>query len=75
VLNQEEKHQLHFHQQVVASRLGGNQKTKAVSLQNAQVLEALTELTDVNYGWDQSRWHLWFLNQGVPSTIDIRRDM
>lgn len=55
--------------------LGGNQKTKAVSLQNAQVLEALTKLTDVNYGWDQSRWHLWFLNQGVPSTIDIRRDM
>ncbi len=35
--------------------LGGNQKTKAVSLQNAQVLEALTKLTDVNYGWDQSR--------------------
>jgi len=55
--------------------LGGNQKTKAVSLQNAQVLEALTTLTNVNYGWDQSRWHLWFLNQGVPPTIDIRRDM
>ena len=55
--------------------LGGNQKTKAVSLQNAQVLEALTTLTNVNYGWDQSRWHLWFLNQGVPPAIDIRRDM
>ena len=55
--------------------LGGNQKTKVVSLQNAQVLEALTTLTNVNYGWDQSRWHLWFLNQGVSSTIDIRRDM
>ena len=55
--------------------LGGNQKTKVVSLQNAQVLEALTTLTNVNYGWDQSRWHLWFLNQGVSSAIDIRRDM
>ena len=55
--------------------LGGNQKTKAVSLQNAQVLEALTTLTNVNYGWDQSRWHLWFLSQGVSSTVDIRRDM
>jgi len=55
--------------------LGGNQKTKAVSLQNAHVLEALTTLTNVNYGWDQSRWHLWFLNQGVSSTVDIRRDM
>ena len=55
--------------------LGGNQKTKAVPLQNAQVLEALTTLTNVNYGWDQSRWHLWFLNQGISSTVDIRRDM
>ena len=55
--------------------LGGNQKTKAVSLQNAHVLEALTTLTNVNYGWDQSRWHLWFLNQGISSTVDIRRDM
>ena len=55
--------------------LGGNQKTKAVSLQNAHVLEALTTLTNVNYGWDQSRWHLWFLNQGVSTNVDIRRDM
>ena len=55
--------------------LGGNQKTKAVSLQNTHVLEALTTLTNVNYGWDQSRWHLWFLNQGVSTNVDIRRDM
>ena len=55
--------------------LGGNQKQKIISSQNTQVLEALTTLTGVNYGWDQTRWQLWFLNQGVSSTIDIRRDM
>ena len=55
--------------------LGSNQKQKIISSQNTQVLEALTTLTGVNYGWDQTRWQLWFLNQGVSSTIDIRRDM
>ena len=55
--------------------LGSNQKQKIISSQNTQVLEALTTLTGVNYGWDQARWQLWFLNQGVSSTIDIRRDM
>ena len=55
--------------------LGGNQKQKIISSQNTQVLEALTTLTGVNYGWDQTRWQLWFLNQGVSSTVDIRRDM
>ena len=55
--------------------LGGNQKQKIISSQNTQVLEALTTLTGVNYGWDQTRCQLWFLNQGVSSTIDIRRDM
>ncbi len=55
--------------------LGSNQKQKIISSQNTQVLEALTSLTGVNYGWDQARWHLWFLNQGVSSTVDIRRDM
>jgi len=55
--------------------LGSNQKQKIISSQNTQVLEALTTLTGVNYGWDQTRWQLWFLNQGVSSTVDIRRDM
>ena len=55
--------------------LGSNQKQKIISSQNTQVLEALTTLTGVNYGWDQTRWQLWFLNQGVSSTTDIRRDM
>ena len=55
--------------------LGSNQKRKVISSQNTQVLEALTTLTGVNYGWDQTRWQLWFLNQGVSSTVDIRRDM
>ena len=55
--------------------LGGNQKQKIISSQNTQVLEALTTLSGVNYGWDQTRWQLWFLNQGVSSTVDIRRDM
>jgi len=52
--------------------LGGNQKTKAVSLQNADAPEARTTLTNVNYAWDHSRWHLWRRSRGVSSTVGVR---
>jgi hypothetical protein len=55
--------------------LGSSQKTKVVVSQNADVLEALTTLTNKNFGWDQTSWHLWFRNQGVSQTVDIRRDL
>ena len=54
--------------------LGSSQKKKIVVSQNVHVLEALTTLTSKNFGWDQSSWLLWFQNQGVSQTADIRRD-
>ena len=55
--------------------LGSSQKTKVVVSQNADVLEALTTLTNKNFGWDQTSWYLWLRNQGVSQTVDIRRDL
>jgi hypothetical protein len=55
--------------------LGSSQKTKVVVSQNADVLDALTTLTNKNFGWDQTSWHRWLRNQGVSQTVDIRRDL
>ncbi len=55
--------------------LGSSQKTKVVVSQNADVLDALTTLTNKNFGWDQTGWHLWYRNQHVSQAVDIRRDL
>jgi hypothetical protein len=53
--------------------LGGGPKTSAVSAHNRHVLEALTALTKVNYGWDQASWQNWWREQQLSPQTDLRR--
>jgi hypothetical protein len=56
--------------------LSMNQKPKIVKqlLRNQAVLDALIEITDQNYGYNQQAWKHWLASQRRRIQFDPRRD-
>ncbi len=53
---------------------GGGPKIIQRDLQNPRVLNALVQLTGVNFLYDELRWREWLASREVIVSVDLRRD-
>lgn len=53
---------------------GGGPQVVTQERQNPKVLQALVDLSGVNFGYDQQRWRDWLASQQVAVDFDLRRD-
>ncbi len=53
---------------------GGGPKIIKKDLRNPSVLNALTQLTGVNYLYDQEQWRDWLASRQIIADVDLRRD-
>lgn len=53
---------------------GSGPKVVKRDLKNPRVLNALVELTDVNFLYDESRWREWLASREIVVSVDLRRD-
>lgn len=54
--------------------LGGGPKRGKVRVRNEKVLEALVEITGVNFEWNGDAWRGWLATRDAPPDLDLRRD-
>jgi hypothetical protein len=54
--------------------LGGGPKRGKVRVRNDKVLEALVEITGVNFEWNVDAWRGWLATRDAPPDLDLRRD-
>ena len=54
--------------------LGGGPKRGKVRVRNDKVLEALLEITGVNFEWNVDAWRGWLATRDGPPDLDLRRD-
>jgi hypothetical protein len=54
--------------------LGGGPKRGKVRVRNDKVLEALVEITGVNFEWNLDAWRGWLATRDAPPDLDLRRD-
>ncbi len=53
---------------------GGGPKIIKKDLRNPSVLNALVELTEVNFLYDQQQWRDWLASRQIIADVDLRRD-
>ena len=53
---------------------GGGPTHKIVEIQNVEVLDALREYSGQDYGFDETRWKRWYIENHVSTEEDMRRD-
>jgi len=54
--------------------VGGGPKIVTRRMKNPAVLDALVNLTGVNFDYDVKRWKYWLASQKRPGSVDARRD-
>ena len=54
--------------------MGGKAKTIKRDFRNETVLQALTTMYQgVNFGFDQTAWRQWYVQQNTPRGVNLRR--
>ena len=53
--------------------VGGGAKEVKVWIENHEVLRALSDLSGVNFEFNQQAWKSWYASQRKPVTVDARR--
>ncbi|MCH2179836.1 MAG: HEAT repeat domain-containing protein [Mariniblastus sp.] len=53
---------------------GGGPTHKIVDIQNVEVLDALREYSGQDFGYDETRWKRWYIENHVSTEEDMRRD-
>lgn len=53
---------------------GGNAKTEKRPFQNERVLNALSKITQQNYGYNENDWMAWYARMHGSPARDLRRD-
>ena len=51
----------------------GGGKPKYEPFDNQEVLDALSNITGVNFGFDESRWLQWYISEHAVGYVDLRR--
>ena len=54
---------------------GGKSKKVKRNFANEKVLEALTQVTGVNFDYDEARWLNWYASSKAKPVSDLRRDL
>lgn len=53
---------------------GGTTRVHNKDVAHAEVLNALKQLTDVNFGYNQAQWRAWYFQANSPPSLNLRRE-